>query len=205
MIPADVLQIAGAVPLAQWAAIASALQWPHSDLPLCLGCGFDIVGHRLGYGGVFPAADPAPVEDIHDLDWRQHNADVRSQLQARFRGGDAAARQERAELLSISQQAATRGVIVQASERDLNAMFPDGWRCMTRFAVLQDGAIRACDNAKSSRHNACTSVAEKLMCEPADFPSIVAGLFDVGILNVFEEFFRGVVTLALQPGRAAKL
>ena len=50
---------------------------------------------------------------------------------------------------------------------------------MVRFAVEQNDAIRACDNAKGSKHNACKSVGDKLLhvCEKADMPQALAELF----------------------------
>ena len=63
--------------------------------------------------------------------------------------------------------------------RELDIRFgPAGkWRAMVRFAVEKNDAIRACDNAKGSKHNVCTSVGDKLLCEKADMPQALAELF----------------------------
>jgi hypothetical protein len=57
-------------------------------------------------------------------------------------------------------------------------MFGRGaWRAMLRFAVEQNGKIRACDDAAESLHNASTSQIDKLRTANPDFPLRVARLF----------------------------
>ena len=51
-----------------------------------------------------------------------------------------------------------------------------GWRLIERFGVEQNGALRACDNAKSGRQNECSRVGDRLLCERADLPALMADL-----------------------------
>ena len=51
-------------------------------------------------------------------------------------------------------------------------------RAMRRFAVWQKGALRPCDNGRSSLHNDCTDMCETITCETADFPVRAALEFD---------------------------
>ena len=50
------------------------------------------------------------------------------------------------------------------------------WRLIERFGVEQDGSLRACDNAKQGRQNECARVGDRLLCEKADLPALMADM-----------------------------
>ena len=60
----------------------------------------------------------------------------------------------------------------------MDAAYGEGyWRAMRRFGILQNGKIRACDNARRALHNAATRRVERMACESPDFPARVAAAF----------------------------
>jgi len=68
------------------------------------------------------------------------------------------------------------------TKEDLDKRYgKDGWRCMKRFVVRQgegdDEKARACDDARRSGHNACSSVIDKLALPSPFFPSEAAAAF----------------------------
>jgi hypothetical protein len=82
--PASVAAVAGDVPIATIACLVEALDWPHKELPLCLLCGFDIVG-EIPATGVYPRSDPGTgATKLHSLD---HAADNRALMNKMQRAG----------------------------------------------------------------------------------------------------------------------
>ena len=60
----------------------------------------------------------------------------------------------------------------------MNASFGDGhWRAMRRNGVWQKGKCRPCDDTAELLHNFGTVMHERLVCESADFPAVVAALY----------------------------
>ena len=75
----------------------------------------------------------------------------------------------------------------QGVDKALQALHPGHklgcWQVLAAFAVEQGvdefGApkYRRCDNAKASRTNECLDSCERISCEEASFPALVASLF----------------------------
>ena len=151
--PPSAREAGGTIQLASVACCVQALEWPHKALPLCLMGGFDIVG-TLSPSGVFPAAKREAIESIHDLDHAHDNAAKISELWSHYRADRPGSRAKTRALWEVSKKACQKGYAVEATMSELDARFgPGKWRAMVRFAVEQNDAIRACDNAKGSKHN----------------------------------------------------
>jgi len=64
------------------------------------------------------------------------------------------------------------------SAAQMDAAFgPRHWRALRRFGVWQKGKCRPCNDAAESLHNYWTVMHERLKCDSADFPAVVAALF----------------------------
>ena len=178
LMPPSVLEAGGTVPVATVAACVRALRWPHTELPLCLLGGFEIIGDVPGYGGVFPLAERVRAGDIHALDHAAENKSIERRLWARFRTGGAAMAAQMAALMAVSEKAVSKGYAFWTNADECDRMFgPGAWRALERFGVPQESGLRACDNAKAGQQNECSSVGERLRCETADFPAVMADLF----------------------------
>jgi hypothetical protein len=63
---------------------------------------------------------------------------------------------------------------------DLDAAYGAGrWRASRRFPTWQkqQGKCRPCDDCAESGHNICSSLAELLKCDSADYPAMAAALY----------------------------
>lgn len=61
---------------------------------------------------------------------------------------------------------------------DVNAMYgPEGYRAARRFGIMQNGAIRVCDNEKESLANAASTERDKLRTQSPDWSSRAAARF----------------------------
>jgi hypothetical protein len=176
--PLSVAAVAGGVPIATIACLVKALDWPHKELPLCLLCGFDIVG-EIPATGVYPRA--LPKESATDPNTLDHAADNAAMMQKLAAAGRLArgtpAEQALIELMAVSQKAVDKGYATFVTVEELDREFGvGGWRLIERFGVEQNGAVRACDNAKEGRQNECSDVGDRLLCERADLPALMADL-----------------------------
>jgi hypothetical protein len=175
--PPSVEAVSGEVPIATIACLVKALKWPHTELPLCLLAGFDIVG-EIPATGVYPRA--VGVQDavpIGSLDHAADNAAMVTRLRAKWRSADEAGRLQAQELMEVSNKAVAKGYASFTTLEELNVKFGSGgYRLIERFGVEQNGSIRACDNAKGGMQNECSAVRDKLRCEAADFPAVMADL-----------------------------
>ena len=160
------------------AALAEAVGAPDVEQALGFVCGFECVGD-IPPSGWWPAApdDERPRVDISDLDHAAWHDSMEATIAAEARRADRAADVQAVWDRTCSERDA--GLVHGPFARsEMDAAYGEGfWRAMRRFGILQNGKVRACDNARRSRHNAATRRAERMQCETADFPARVAAAF----------------------------
>ena len=176
LMPPHIARMGRKVPVALIHACVRAFDLPDAGLALGFMVGFEPVDAIPTSGWWSANLDPALV----DLD-KLHNAGWHDTLEAQLRA-DFSKPSHAADTQAVwekTRQEVDKGLIngpftrVQL-ERDAAGL---PFRAMQRFAVRQNGKVRACDNARASLHNDGTSTSEKLECESADFPARVAKLF----------------------------
>ena len=181
--PSSVFQAAGALDPGLFAACARCIGWPDTTLVECICLGFPVVGVIPPSG--CPGFRPVPAPDVPDIAAQPNgvwNRYVVRFLERRFQQADPDLQrrlwertiEERDERLCFGPYSLAQVSRIYGGE--------DAWRCMDRFAVLQekdDGRlkVRCCDNAARSSHNAFTSLSETITCDAADFPARAAALF----------------------------
>ena len=172
------------VHIALVAAIVEALDWPDTDLPARLAIGAQVTG----------VLEPTNVWDVQDrpsslglsfldLPHEQWNAWLAADIESRALRMRPDATECAASLWEKCVAELDRGLCDGPWDAaDLDALFGRGcWRAMRRFAVVQNGSVRACDDAAESLHNAGTSQTDKLRTAQADFPARVARLFHAAV------------------------
>ena len=183
LMPASVRMVAGSTNVAFIAAMARSMGWPDTTIHECFVSGFPIVG-LIPASGVpsYREVDRDPsFPDIQSLSNAEWNTKLAHRVKTEFSEGkwlDAGV------LWTETIKEVGKGVCLGPfTAAQLNHKYgEDGWRSMLRFGVHQtrsDGSdkCRPCDDAASSMHNECTSLAETITCEKADWPARVAALF----------------------------
>ena len=163
------------------ACAAECMGWPDQHLVEhcvlgCPPCG------DLPDSGVFEPHEDPSVMDLSELDHSRWLPELERRV------AEKAARSELSDLASLHDRTLKEVVDGWAVpigdradlEREYAAELAAG-RCrpMERFPVWQKGKLRPCDNGRSSLHNACTHLHEKLRLAGADFPARVAHRFYV--------------------------
>ena len=155
-----------------------------SDAPEAVGlgvdvvCGFQAVGDIPDCGWWIPVDNPAKV-DFDSLDHDAWNRALESAIRAKALAASAS---RKAELETVYQKTLAehaKGLVHGPfTKKHLDQVYGRGkWRAMARFGILQNGKVRACDNAKASYHNRGTGRGEKMACETADFPARTSACF----------------------------
>ena len=159
--------------------LGQAMSLPDDDLVDDLVIGAPAQGDCPD-SGVFcaewqPAAVGADDLAAGQAEWHRH---VVSQLERA--GRDPARAEEHAVLWERTQKEVRDGWAVElGSLADAHTFFRSSrdWRASIRFGVLQNGALRPCDNCKSSLLNLATALHERLTTDTADFPARAASLY----------------------------
>ena len=149
---------------------------PDPDMAAAFAVGLPAVGD-IPPSGWWPAACQPSEVDLNEMShaaWNaQVEADARRAATSPLRAGEAAAVWER----TIQE---VRAGLMQGpfTRQQIDDAYGAGtYRAMLRFGVLQNGKVRACDNARASLHNDGTSTFESLVCEGADFPARACMLY----------------------------
>jgi hypothetical protein len=132
-----------------------------------------------------PSAERFKGIPFDSLDHAAWNAELATSIRARWDAATApGSRDEAAEEGMRAIWVATlaecdKGLMAGPfSAAELNAAYGYGaWRGMRCFPIYQKDKCRPCDDCAESGHNAATVVSEKLACDTADFPLVVAALF----------------------------
>ena len=137
-----------------------------------MACGFEAVGDIAPSGWWEPDVQPNTAEAA-DLDFNawldQLESKIKREAQDPERAEEAAA--VRAKTMAEVQEGLMRGPFTRA---ELNAAYGDGeYFAMHRFGVWQKDKLRGCDNARTSKHNDCSAIFERLLLERPDFPAKV--------------------------------
>ena len=165
------------------AACVRAMGWPDAQLPALLAVGFPCVGDYADSGVFRLLREPRVAEEDFDaLDHHAHNVELAHRL---ARSAWTASAEQAESLLSITVK--TREEVRAGVARgpytygEVDALFGRGnWRALDRFCIEQgvksDGSVkrRVCDNARSSKTNACLSTVETIACEDASLPALIA-------------------------------
>ena len=153
-------------------ALVLACNLPDKELAVHLAMGFEAVGD-IAPSGWYPVDVQPAVEDIESLDHAQWH----DRLEASIRSDSArtsSSEGNRAVWSKTLDEVKAGLMHGPFSREEIEASCgPAGFRAMKRFAIDQNGKIRACDNARDSVHNSCTSVFERLECETPDWPARV--------------------------------
>lgn len=147
------------------------------DLALSLVTGFEAVGD-IPPSGWWEMEDVEAAEfDIDDLDHEAWHDELEQAI--RTSAHSISSQPEHMGLFAKTMEEVDAGLVHGPFSRDqiVEQVGLGGARGMQRFAVLQGGKIRACDNAKKSLHNRSTTVFEKLTNIVADWPAAVAKEF----------------------------
>ena len=158
-------------------ACCQAAGVPDSNLALDFVCGFQAVGDipASGWWPAQPRGERGEITELDNAAWnRELTEEIRRAAQRPGTRDDLAA-----VLRKTRDEEAAQHVNGPFTLEEVEAAAggPQRLRLMHRFAVWQKGAVRACDNARLSLHNWCSSVGEHMQCETADFPARAAAAF----------------------------
>ena len=180
--PAHIRRMPSQVDAALLAAASMAVGSPDSELALGFVVGFDAVGD-IPVSGWWPV-DPEPVQALFDLSAMPHNEandswHIRLEAALRTEAGDPVKREQARSVWARTQEELEKELCNGPfTKEQLDTAYGRGkWRAMKRFAVVQNGKVRACDNARASRHNEATTRHERMVNETADFPARAAAAF----------------------------
>ncbi len=128
---------------------------------------------------MYPKAVPGTgAKELHSLDHAADNKALMNKMQRAGRRSEGQpASKVLTDLMAVSQKAVDKGYASLVTAEELDLLYGvGGYRLIERFGVEQNGALRACDNAKDGRQNECSDVGDRLLCERADLPALMADL-----------------------------
>lgn len=149
---------------------------PDDTLAQSFASGFEAVGDVPPSGWWEIHVQPAQ-HDMSDLDHEAWTDRLEAKIRREADMVHGAA--DRMAVLDRTMEECAAGLMAGPFTREqLDTAYGKGaWRAMHRFGVLQNGKIRACDNARTSLHNAATSTFERLACDVPDFAARVCAAF----------------------------
>ena len=173
--PDYILSMPGSVDVPLLAALCRAVGAPDTELALDFAMGFPAVGD-IPASGWWPASASPKSESIESLDHAKWHLEMERAILAEWADPDN--RDAVAAVWAKTQAERALGLTSGPFTRDqLEGTYGRAFRAMRRFGILQHGKIRACDNARTSLHNACTERFERMVTETADFPARAAAAF----------------------------
>jgi len=132
-----------------------------------------------------PSAERFKGIPFDSLDHAAWNAELAASVSARWQAATAPGRRD--EAAEEGMRAIWKATLAERDKglmagpfcaADLDAAYGHGaWRASRRFPIYQKEKCRPCDDCAESGHNVATVVSEKLACDTADFPLVVAALF----------------------------
>ena len=169
--------IAARMNVAFLAAATDAMEWPDVEQPFRYVKGFPIV-FDINDSRVF-RPDEQPAE-VSRASFEKNNTRMVSQISREIAesvtSGDADDRLRRTECWNRTKEEIRDGLVGKPRSRAwMDKKHGRGkWRCLGRNAIIQKGKWRCIDNGKRSKHNAATTLHERITCGRADFPVTVA-------------------------------
>ena len=176
--PESVRTVGGKMRVATVAALCVAAGYPDTGLAANLHQGFPIVGDIPACGIYPPKEQPATVcmDDLDHARW--FHAEV-ARSYAQWRTASPAVRAGITAIAESTDDAVLKGLAIGPffTQEEMDERHPEGWRCMIRFPVPQNGDYRGCDDAKRSRHNDATSTHDTIRCVSGQLPAQIATAF----------------------------
>ena len=162
------------------AAIIDAMRWPDVDLPLRYLKGFPVVG-SVPDSGVF-RPDTQLADTPFDEFMAANTAMVKG-ISERIKNNAAKSDADSVERLEAAwartKEEIDEGLVGRPLSRaQMDRKYKRGkWRCIGRGAIMQKGKWRCIDDGKRSKHNAATTMFERITSGSSDFPSMIARRF----------------------------
>ena len=159
---------------------------PDWGFTACQVHGFPILGD-VPDSGMFRLCERPALHTFGELHHRAHNEEVAKRLRARARSRDADV-QYGLEYITMKTREEVSNPACAAhgpfTAEEVDGILGKGeWRALEGFAVAQGldkhgrAKCRRCDNAKTSRTNACATTHETNVCISPTFPVLASTLF----------------------------
>ena len=172
--------------IALTAAMLRTAGSPDWAFTACQLGGFPVIGD-IPDSGMFRTIERPAEECFAELCHARHNEEVARRLRSMGASASGEAAQALAYITRKTREEVSNPRCVAAGPFTMDQIDSiygkREWRCLEGFPVRQGfdkqgrPKWRRCDNARTSRTNACASTHETNVCEPPTFPILTAALF----------------------------